>query len=209
MKNINRSLFTWVFLGLSVVIWIGSAWVASIKPDDTVGLIAQLPKVAAIDGMFVWLFVKWGWRCRFLHPWLVPYPDLNGTWEGQLISTYGDPLTTDERPPITATLTIRQTFMEVSCAMRTRDMNSTSGLAGFLLNPDQQQKQLVYTYLSHPRATLLATSPIHHGAVILDILNEPPTRLRGRYWTSRATAGEADFTYTQREIREDPAGDKQ
>jgi len=64
-------------------------------------------------------FVSYAWKWRIFRGWLVPFPDLNGTWEGTIQTTWKN-LETGEIPgPIPVTLTVKQSFIRMSCVMRT------------------------------------------------------------------------------------------
>jgi SMODS-associating 2TM, beta-strand rich effector domain len=193
MKNLNKTLFIWLLLVTSLCVWFALARIHSIRSADLVGQLKLLSTVVVVDCILIGLFVKWGWRWRLLHPWLVPFPNLNGVWKGEIHSTYKDANTGQSVAGLAATLTIRQTFTDISCVMETAEMRSTSSLADFDLNPEKQQKQLVYVYCSRPKLTVSQRSPMHDGAVVFDIVNEPATRLSGRYWTARGTRGEIEL----------------
>jgi predicted pore-forming effector associated with SMODS systems len=197
MKNLNKTFFVWLLVGASAIIWVVLAWLYSVSSADVVGLFKLLPTVVAIDCVLIWVFVKWGWRWPLLHPWLVPFPDLNGKWKGEIHSTYRD-RETGENVPIATTLTIRQTFIEISCIMETNEMKSASGLADFFLDSAQQQKQLIYTYCSRPKLTLADKSQMHDRTVTFDIVGNPPSRLVGRYWTTRRTVGDIELSRLKR-----------
>ena len=53
-----------------------------------------------------------------------------------------------------------------------------------------------YTYRNEPdlRYRQNNVSPIHYGGTILEILGDPATGLRGRYWTDRGSSGELRFS---------------
>jgi SMODS-associating 2TM, beta-strand rich effector domain len=193
MRNLNKTLFIWLLLIASVCVWIALAWIRSIASSDLFGLLKLLPTVVAVDCVLIGLFVKWGWRWRLLHPWLVPFPNLNGVWKGEINSTYEAHTPGEKIVGLAATLTIHQTFTNVSCVMETAEMRSNSALAGFDLNPEGQQKQLVYVYCSRPKLIVSERSPMHDGAVVFDIIGRPPTKLSGHYWTTRNTRGDIEL----------------
>jgi hypothetical protein len=194
MSNLNKKLFLWLLLGISVLIWIGLAGVRSIAWTDLVRLLKLFPTVVAIDCLMVGLFVKWFWKWHLLYPWLVPFPNLNGTWTGEIRSSYKDAMTQQKLAVVAATLSVRQTFADISCVMETAEMRSASALCGFDLNPDKQQRQLAYIYCSRPKLSVSDRSPMHDGAVVFDVIGEPPTKLSGRYWTTRGTSGDVELT---------------
>ena len=84
-------------------------------------------------------FVLYGWRWRIFHPWLVPFPNLNGTWQGTIQTTWKNPETGQVPGPIPTILTIKQSFGRISCVMRTTEMVSRSFLADFWLDQDEQE----------------------------------------------------------------------
>lgn len=49
--------------------------------------------------------------------------------------------------------------------------------------------RLYGVYRNEPILTVRDRSPIHHGALLLDIHGNPPESLSGHYWTDRHTAG--------------------
>jgi hypothetical protein len=193
MTNLNKKFFVWLLVGLSVCVWVALASICSVASNNLLGLLNLLPPVVTIDCVLLALFVKWIWKWRFLHPWLVPFPNLNGVWKGELKSTYEDKATRGDAASVPTTLTVRQSFTSVSCIMITAEMRSSSAHAGFDLNEEKQQRQLAYIYCSRPKLTLSGTSDMHDGAVVFDILGNPPTRLTGRYWTTRGTAGDIEL----------------
>ncbi len=88
MKNINIKSFIYALLILSVIVWIAFAFWGDLKISNLWVFIKLLPKVATID-LFIWgLFAKWGWRWKIFQGWLVPFPDLNGTWQGYIHSNW-------------------------------------------------------------------------------------------------------------------------
>ncbi len=134
------------------------------------------------------VFDRWAWRWRVLRPWLVSTPNLNGTWKGELVSTYEE-----SRGPIEAYLVIRQTFSSLRIRLMTRESNSYL-LAG-AATPDQSGLHIVTgIYRNVPDLLRRSVSPIHHGAILLQVRKNPPNLLQGEYWTDRDTKGELRFT---------------
>jgi hypothetical protein len=132
--------------------------------------------------------MKWGWRWKWLQGWLVPFPDLNGTWQGQIETNWKD--AQGKTPgPIPVILTINQTFGQISCVMRTAEMESHSYLEGFCIDKDAQVRRLCYSYTSRPKVTLRDRSTPHDGTTLLNIIGKPVHKLEGEYWTQRQTTG--------------------
>jgi hypothetical protein len=203
MKNLNKVLFVWILVGFSVLVWLLLALRASVTISDGVKLLKLLPTVIAADAIALGVFVKWLWRCKLLHGWLVPFPDLNGTWQGTIKTTWVDPKTGEHPAAIPVILCIKQSFISISCVMRTREMTSHSYCSDFVLDADSQLKKLAYSYKSWPRATVVDRSPPHDGTIIFDIVGDPPHKLNGQYWTARKTTGEIDLTYRCKECLEE------
>lgn len=146
--------------------------------------------IVAANGVLIWAFTKHLWKLRFFHPWLVSIPDLNGTYEGTLYSTYCDPETGEPSAPLEAILKIKQTFTSISCVMRTGEMVSRSCTGEFVIDAEQQLKRLYYTYDSNPNQTLKGKSPVHRGTCVFDIHENGTIELKGQYWTDRQTCGD-------------------
>lgn len=201
MSNLNKKLFIWLLLAVSVFVWIALAGIQAIQLNDLRALLRLFPTVVAIDSAVVGVFVKWMWKWQLFHPWLVPFPDLSGAWKGEIRSNYNETASRETHTPISATLSVRQTFIEISCVMETAEMRSASALCAFDIVPDQQQRQLAYIYCSRPKLSLIEKSAMHDGAAVFDIAGEPATRLSGRYWTTRGTSGDIEFRRNHRQRR--------
>ena len=66
---------------------------------------------------------------RVFRGWLVSFPDLRGTWQGELETTWKDPRTGKIPGPIAVILVIKQSFGAIKCAMYTRESESYSTAA--------------------------------------------------------------------------------
>lgn len=193
MINLNKTLFVWILVGLSVLIWAVLANIYSIRLNQLLPRLQLLPTVITVDCVIAAVFAKWIWKWPLLYPWLVPFPNLNGIWKGEIQSTYDQQGSSGDRHSIAAILNIRQTFLTISCVMTTAEMRSTSIHAAFEVNREQQQEQLVYVYCSRPKMTVADRSAMHDGSVVLDVVGNPPARLIGCYWTTRGTAGDIEL----------------
>jgi len=203
MKNLNISYFLWGLVGFSGIALIIAAKTASVAVTDWLGLLKLLPNVVTADGVLVTVFVKWGWRWKCFHPWLVPFPDLNGTWQGAIRTTWVDP-TTGARPgPIPVILAVRQSFLTIHCKMMTPEMKSTSYAADFMLYDGEQRRQLAYSYRSTPKPTVIDRSAPHDGTIVFDLVGTPTTKLVGEYWTARKTTGEVELIFREKTLLEE------
>jgi hypothetical protein len=159
----------------------------------------SVPVVLVVVGFFVSYAWKWG----MFRGWLVLFPDLNGTWQGEIRSIWTDPVTLKGVAPIPVILTIRQSFLQTSCVMRTEEMVSRSFLADFWIDGDHQIRKLGYSYHSEPKPTVERRSSPHDGTVVFELVDTPVTKLNGRYWTARSTTGEVELTFREKKLLEE------
>jgi len=200
MKNLNYKSFALILLIISTfVLWI-IAQIKGVDLSDFWVLLKQIPDVAFINGIIFVLFAKWGWKLKIFQGWLVPFPDLNGTWEGVIQSTWVDPETNKSPDPIPVLLTIKQSFLKLSCVMRTSEMVSHSFTEDFKIDHEKQIKQIVYSYMSKPTVNLSERSSIHEGTIVFDIIGKPVNKLSGQYWTSRKTTGSIELTFREKAL---------
>lgn len=200
MKNLNYKNFIIIILVISAFVWWVIAQIKGINLSDLWILLKQIPDVAFINGILFAIFAKWGWKLKIFQGWLVPFPDLNGTWQGTIQSTWVDPKTNKTSDPIPVLLTIKQSFLNLSCVMRTGEMVSHSFTEDFKIDHEKQIKQIVYSYMSKPTVNLSERSSIHEGTIIFDILGKPVNKLSGQYWTSRKTTGLVELTFREKAL---------
>ncbi len=134
-------------------------------------------------------FDVWAWRFRILHGWFVPRPDLRGTWRVELQSDWKDPKTGAVIGPIVAYLVVRQTFSSLSIRMLTAE--SASELVAAEINKaGDGTYRLAAVYRNEPKLSVRDRSPMHYGALVLDVQGDPVEGLAGYYWTDRSSRGE-------------------
>jgi hypothetical protein len=147
--------------------------------------------VSAASLLFV-AFDWYLWRAPVISRF-VKRPFVGGTWRGRLESHWIDPATGQRvAPDPEVYLIVRQTFWTTSVRLLTRESRSHSIVASIDDNRDGTFA-LCAIYRNTPRAAVRQRSPIHHGAVMLDISGDPPDCLEGFYWTDRTTMGELDL----------------
>lgn len=195
MHNLNPRPFAWIIATVAVVVAVASALASKGSLSDPKFCWGLLSTLATAIFIFSLVFAKWIWKWSLLHGWLVPFPNLNGVWEGTIVSTWIPPGETKPIGPIPAILTIKQSFTKVSCVMQTGEMKSHSFVAGFHIADDDQICRLVYSYTSDPKPTVQERSPRHYGTVVLDVEKGKPARLKGFYWSDRKTTGEIQFVF--------------
>ena len=203
MQNLVFKSSIYLLIGVSAVIWFILAFLKGLDLSDAGDFFSQIPQVASIDLIIVAVFAKWGWTLRMFRGWLVPFPNLNGTWVGFIHSDWKNPTTGEKPPPIPVMLTINQSFFHISCLMRTSEMESSSYSEGFIIDSARQIKKVAYSYTSKPRLSLSERSIPHDGTAVFQIIEKPKLKLTGRYWTERLTKGEIIFEYHTAELLEE------
>ncbi len=200
MRNLNIKTFIYVLLIVSVLVGGIVLYITETKIAGIWDALKQVPQVVSIDVVLWFLFIKWAWKWKIFQNWLVPFPCLEGTWEGNIKSTYKDPKTGEVMGPIRTLLVIKQSFISVSCTMYTLEMKSQSYAAQFLIHPESNSKKITYTYTSTPKVGVRDRSNIHDGTVLLDIIEKPDRMLSGEYWTARKTTGEINLKFKCKEL---------
>ena len=203
MKNIKVRPFAFFMFGLFAVCFIAVGLATGAEVRDVWSALKIAYKTVPIL-LIVWMvFVLYAWKWRIFRNWLVPFPCLEGTWQGHLQTTWKNPDTGEVPGPIPVLLTIRQTFGRISCVMRTAEMTSRSYGADFWIDNDEQVRKLAYCYASVPSVLIPDRSQPHDGAMLFEIIGEPAQKLRGNYWTTRKTTGEVALTFKCRERLDD------
>jgi hypothetical protein len=154
MRNANLKVSLWILLVLSAIIWFLFAYFAGLDLSKISDFFGLIPEVITLDLIAITIFVKWLWRWKRFRGWLVPFPDLNGTWLGEIRSEWIDQEKSKKIPPIPAMLTVRQTFFYTSCVMQTKEMRSGSYGEEFQIDEERQIKQFIYSYVSRPKISL-------------------------------------------------------
>lgn len=199
MNYLNKKYYIWILIGFSVLTYLTILLLFPIAEKTLLNYLKPIPTVVTVDMIFVYLFSKFFWKWKFLHSWMVPFPNLNGTWKGFIKSTWLDPKTNKRPDPISVILTIKQTFFSISCVMRTQEMESYSFISGFIINADNQILRLVYSYDSIPKQTVKDRSPQHFGTMSFNVINSEKRELVGEYWTGRKTTGVVELVFWKNE----------
>ena len=201
MKNVKEEALLWVRVVSPIAIWAIILYATDTKLSINKEAIKKLPDVVTVYVILSLVFTKWLWRLRFFRSWLVPFPDLQGTWEGQVTSTWKNPNTNETLSPIPIILVIRQTFSSISCTLFTKESESHSTSAQFSRDEDGAVR-LSYIYTNRPKATIRDRSEIHEGAARLNVVTVPQRSLEGEFWTGRCTTGEMSLNFKSKELFE-------
>lgn len=203
--NFREEAAQWIRVGTLVGIWIAVLYFSRTPLKFGWGSVEALPTVISVYALVAYAFARWLWRLPFLQGWLVQLPDLQGTWQGEVRSTWRDS-GGHELPPIPAILVIKQTFLSINCALHARDSDSYS-TAAQVNRDDSGTLRLTFNYTNRPKAVLRDRIPIHDGAAILRITGHGRhLSLEGEYWTNRNTRGDMLVRFHSREILEDSLG---
>ncbi|MBF8265478.1 MAG: hypothetical protein HW384_1342 [Dehalococcoidia bacterium] len=137
------------------------------------------PSVLGFFALIRTTFDKTLWRNKMVRKVLgITIPDLNGSWKGQLFSSY-----TDHSSPLDADLIISQNWTGILISLETATSVSRSRAAAFVI--DQPGRiSLIYEYLCEPRPVAIDTMHTHRGTAELHISSNG-TLLEGEYYTGR------------------------
>lgn len=192
--NLNKSISALIFISFLVYFLI--LIIFPVQEKTFLNYLKIVPNVVTFDSALIFLFSKFIWKWKIFKGWLVLTPNLNGTWEGWIQTTWVDEAKTNERPTqIPAVMVISQSLFTISCVMRTQEMTSYSFISGFLLDEESQMKKLSYSYNSNPKASVIHRSPPHFGTAVFEIYENSERKLAGHYWTSRQTTGDIELKF--------------
>lgn len=195
MKNIKHEVSVWVQLVTFVGLWVLILYATRTEFVINVESVKKLPEVVTAYLVLHFVFTKWAWRWTVFGGWLVPFPDLQGTWRGDLQTTWRDPVSGQVPGPIPVTVCIRQTFASLSVVMFTAESMSYSTAASLSEADDSGLLRLSYTYTNTPKVGVRERSIVHDGAAVLRIVNGAARKLEGEYWTNRKSTGDLHLGY--------------
>ena len=135
------------------------------------------PSFAACYSVLYWVFDRFVWRLGLLRTLrLMHVPDLNGDWEGEVVSSYDQ---ADGAHSVS--VQIIQQWSKIAIGLETEQSRSQSTMAHLnavdLLNPE-----LTYQYVNEPNVVALPTMEMHKGTATLKLSG---SRLEGDYYTGR------------------------
>lgn len=191
MINYNIRTYAFAILGLAFATYI--TLFLSTQELDSIDLhkaLSQISTTISIN-IVIWLiFIKRAWKLKLFYPWLVPFPNISGEWEGVIISNEKEV----QLDPIPIQVSISQSFFNVQVKIRTGESKSYSLGASFDIDRERGIQQLIYSYLNTPRPGVRDRSEIHYGSTILCFTGYTIKEMEGEYWTTRETTGEIKIT---------------
>ena len=191
MVKHNIRIFAFAILGLAFIVY-ATIFLLTQNLDsiDFHKAITHVSTTISINIILWMIFIAWGWKLKIFYPWLVPFPNLSGDWEGTIKSNWKE----KELEPIPIEVSITQNFFNVQVRIKTKESRSYSIGASFDIDIERGFQQLFYTYLNTPKAGVRERSEIHYGSTILNFDGFKVTKLDGEYWTDRETTGEIKLT---------------
>lgn len=202
MESVKKEVLIYMSLGLMLISWVVVLHFTGTPLSINWEAVKKLPDVVTIYVILSFAFTQWLWRLRVFQGWLVRIPVVQGTWEGELQSTWVNPETKQGIPPLKMILVIRQTFTTVSCTLFTKESESFSRAAQIAVDKDTKLISLSYNYTNRSKAVIRHRSPIHDGAAHLRVVTRPPRMLEGEYWTGRCTTGTMKLHFSSDQLLE-------
>jgi hypothetical protein len=195
----TQKAYTAALLALAVVTWASLLLIRG--TPITWELLWPFGTVLTVLTTAATVFDRFAWRWPGVRT-VVQRPDLSGTWQVTLQSEWINPTTGAGVPPITAYMTVRQTFTRLSVRLMTSESASWL-VAHSIFDADAGVYHLATVYMNQPRLELRGIrSEIHYGAFLVKILGTPATSMEGHYWTDRQTRGTMVLTNRQRRVYE-------
>ncbi len=148
--------------------------------------------VVGAVGILLLLFDTWLWKFPIIHTVFVPFPDLSGTWKGQITSLWKDEKTGEQIPPIDAFLVVHQTYSSLNLRMITKESRSDL-LSGNIIPNSSGPHKIAGIFENIPSIMVRERSPIHYGGILLEFHNGDFPALEGEYWTDRDSKGYLKF----------------
>ena len=137
----------------------------------------SVPSFAGCFSGLFWLFDRYVWRLELLRMLkLVQLPDLNGTWVGEIASSYRE-----EGYPLSVSVVIIQRWSKIVLRLETENSRSHSVMAS-LRTIDLPNPELSYQYVNEPKANAPSTMEMHRGTATLEL---DCSSLEGDYYTGR------------------------
>jgi hypothetical protein len=191
MVKHNIRIFAFAILGLAFIVY-ATIFLLTQNLDsiDFHKAITHVSTTISINIILWMIFIGRGWNLKIFYPWLVPFPNLSGDWEGTIKSNWKE----KEIEPIPIEVSITQNFFNVQVRIKTKESRSYSIGASFDIDNERGFHQLFYTYLNTPKAGVRERSEIHYGSTILNFDGFKVTKMDGEYWTDRETTGEITLT---------------
>ena len=165
---------------ISLILCIFSGWLISnaigqIPKINQYLWIIDVPSAFVLFGIFFKLFDLFIWRLLVKVNFIFQTPDMNGTYEGTLVSS-SDGI----NHPIK--ITVKQSLTDIRIYLKSDATSSKSEIAG-ILNDDEENPILLYEYININTSVIKGNLPMHRGLTRLRFDKDEKTLL-GDYFTS-------------------------
>ncbi len=150
----------------------------------------EVPSFLGFYGLLYVIFDRHLWKNRLVRRLgNVRTPNLNGTWDGHLTSSFDDGATKHE-----GTIKITQTWTRMGVTLEAQQSRSHSVVATFVI--DDTDTVLTYEYLNEPMSQAKKTMHIHRGTAWLFMQPDSDT-LQGRYYSGRGRQNFGSLRFTR------------
>ena len=137
----------------------------------------SVPSFAGCYSVLYWLFDRYLWRLGLLRRLrLFRLPDLNGTWDGVVESSYNP-----DAGAHRVSVVIVQHWSKIVLRFETEHSRSTT-TTGRLRTGDLPNPELSYQYVNEPKPNAPVTMEMHRGTATLELTD---FGLEGDYYTGR------------------------
>jgi len=129
------------------------------------------------------------------------FPDLGGTWIGEIQSDYLDPKTEQKVKPIPCMSIVVHKFNQIKFKIVTLELESISFSEQLYFDKSSSTKRITYCYTNDPNLLLDYRSDAHKGTGILNLIGYD--KLEGYYFTSRGNKGKISLKRHCKELLEE------
>jgi len=200
MNKTNIKAYIWVIVLSTILIWALVLLSFDIKLEGSIDAVKKLPLVVTIEALLWLIFTAWGWKLRIFQSWLIVEPIIEGTWTGNLVTTWMDPDTGESPDPIPIVLTIIQSFYKISCSIYSNESTSNSYSAIIYNDTDSGAHYFIYSYTNKPKASVRDRSEFHDGTAKLRIIGGSQSKIEGDYWTTRKSTGDMELAFHSKRL---------
>lgn len=162
-----------------------------------------IPKVTAIEALAFLIFQSFLWKWKLFQKWLVLFPNLGGTWIGEIQSDYTNPKTDKQIKSIPCMSVVVHRYNQIKFKIKTLESESISFSEQLFFDKNSNTKRITYSYVNDPNLLLDYRSETHKGTAILNLVGED--KMEGYYFTSRGNKGTITLSrYSKKMLDEIP-----
>lgn len=176
INNNDKKIAYAISLVLCIVFgWLISKGVESIPLLNNYLWIVDVPSAFVLFGLVFKLIDAFFWRFFSKYNIFIKTPDMNGIYEGDIISS-------NDNNKHSVKITIRQTLTDIRIYLKTDITSSKSEIASILID-EEENPILLYEYININTNTIKSALPMHRGLTRLNF-NKNEKTLIGDYFTS-------------------------